>query len=295
MLRATTPSVTIEDGELTPPVSPSKSYDEDHMLPLGQSTRPLMETVGLSSVLATSASVTNLSRFLSYVLRMNDKDIAGLLSKLAKNQIQFTFQMGSAPINLKYFQDISAYSTKELTTLGFEELAQSFGFQDDLEVILEQGVDFAAAFANDFIKLNNQAKALSEREINSDVANLRMYIKNIAACIKREVEKKFPGYTEQKSATKFAASAAPKPAGTFFQAGTPPVAENAQAPERSATPIASSSAASLSAPPAGTLFQPVNTHPNVNNADAKVPLLGGDAISDKADEKSKNNCCCVMQ
>jgi hypothetical protein len=244
-------SFKIEDGENTPPLPLSRetSPDADHILDFGQPPRSSIETVSLSNVLATSYAATNLSRFVSYILRQTDKDIADLLSKLAKNQIQFTFELGAAPINLEYFQEISAFATKKYNELKVNELERSFGFQDALDAIFALGVNQAAAFANDLVKLNKHAKALSEREINADVANLRLNIKNIAAHIKTKVGNKFPARPQQQKATTSAPSAAPQAAGAFFQPASTSspvvVNESVAAPQVSATTTSSYSLSTI--------------------------------------------------
>jgi hypothetical protein len=288
------PDIEIEDGAETPPParSPLASYDEDHILVFDQTPRrSSIETVILSNVLATSYAATNLSRFLSYVLRQTDKDILNLLSKLAKNQIQFTFALGTAPITLEYFQAISAIATKKYNTLTVNELERSFGFEDELDAIFALGVNQATAFANDFVKLNKHAKALSEREINADVANLRLNIKNIAADIKSKVDKSFTARPAPQKATTFAAAAVPQTSDAFFQPASKP---SVVASESVVLPQFTDSATAASSSTVDTLFQSAKTHPKVNNDAAKVPLLGHEQKSDNAEDLS-SKCCCRIQ
>ncbi len=201
-------SVAIEDGELTPPPSPLPFYPEDNILYFDERQPEPMEAVNLDDQPTTLASATIIPNFLAYVHSHPDKnDIFNILTKLANNQIQFTYQGGTSVVDLHYIQEISMCSTRQKIELTVSALETSFTFQDELDNIYKRGNRHSVQFANDFAKLNNHTKSLFEHDPNETIINLRKHIENIAMHLKREVEKKFPSqssstlFSEKKSFT----------------------------------------------------------------------------------------------
>jgi len=146
--------VEIEDGELTPTPSssPLSSYPADNILLFDEQKRQQIETVNLDVEPTTIKSATIIPNFLAYLRSFKERnDIFNILTKLANNQVQFTFQSGAAVINLQYFQEISTYATQKLVDLSSSTLDKSFVFQDELEKIFESGKNHAINFANNFI------------------------------------------------------------------------------------------------------------------------------------------------
>jgi hypothetical protein len=188
-----TPAYEIEDGELTPPpVSLSLPfYPEDNVLLFDEVKQHQIETVNLDAEPTTSKLATLIQNFLAYIFQSERSNaIFTILTKFANNEIQFTFQDGSAVINLQYFQEMSAYATQNF--LSSAALEKAFVFDDDLEKIFSSGRIFSINFTNKFIGLNNQMKLLVEHNSTEAICNLRASVKNISMHIRRAVEKQFP-------------------------------------------------------------------------------------------------------